>query len=154
MNDLTLLTRFWCKATWTPNGDCFEWQGYRHPKGYGRFFWRGRSRPAHRVAFHLTHNEDPGEMHVLHKCDNPPCVNPQHLYLGTNADNVRDKVERGRVAAMPGEAHPSARLTRAQVAELRRLYAEGVSPRALGGRFGISRRHAARIIARDSWRDQ
>lgn len=80
--------------------DCINWRGARHPKGYGLHSKRvvngvGYYR-AHRWIYALVFGVDPGELHVLHKCDNPSCINPSHLFLGTNADNVADRVAKGR----------------------------------------------------------
>ena len=75
---------------------CWEWQGSKRGHGYGRIKVNGRTYPAHRFLWELTNGLVPAGMLVLHKCDNPPCVRPDHLYLGTSADNTRDMVVRGR----------------------------------------------------------
>ena len=77
-----------------PNG-CFVWTGRKFRREYGLFHWGGKARLAHRVAWALA-NGDPGDECVLHKCDNPPCVNPEHLFLGTRGDNNRDAYAKGR----------------------------------------------------------
>lgn len=76
-----------------PSGACWIWTGPTNNHGYGRF---GGSRYAHRVSYQLAHGPIPPGMVVLHRCDNPPCVNPDHLSLGTQRDNVRDMVTKGR----------------------------------------------------------
>ena len=94
--------RFWSKVKKVAGG-CWEWAAYRNvDTGYGQFMWAakyGRNRPvnAHRVAWELTHG-DPGDLFVLHKCDNPPCVNPDHLFIGTQLDNMRDAARKGRLS--------------------------------------------------------
>lgn len=75
---------------------CVEWQGGRDKDGYGQTVVGGRKQRAHRVAWERIHGPIPAGMKVLHKCDNPPCVNPGHLFLGTQADNVRDCWDKGR----------------------------------------------------------
>lgn len=80
--------------------DCQEFRGCRIKKGYGQVNMNGRTVYAHRLAYALHYGEDPTGKCVLHKCDNPPCVNPDHLFLGTQADNVRDMWAKGR--ARPG----------------------------------------------------
>lgn len=77
-------------------GDCWEFQGRPTKGGYGQIHWRGRSWRAHRVAYTLAKGEIPSGLDVLHGCDNPPCVNPDHLRVGTDSDNIRDSFVRGR----------------------------------------------------------
>ncbi len=77
-------------------GECLEWTGTRNPHGYGRFSRRGRQELAHRVAYELAVGPIPDGLQVLHRCDNPPCVNPTHLWLGTPADNAHDRDTKGR----------------------------------------------------------
>lgn len=76
--------------------ECWLWTGYCDSKGYGIAGFKGKARKAHRVSFELTFGPIPAGAHVLHSCDNPPCVNPHHLHLGTHTDNMREKVARGR----------------------------------------------------------
>lgn len=75
---------------------CWVWTGAVNRAGYGRFCVDGVNKLAHRVSWEIEHGVLTGGQHVLHKCDNPPCVNPKHLFLGTNRDNVTDKMEKGR----------------------------------------------------------
>ncbi len=97
----TLEERFWSRVDKTPglgrDGDCWEWTGYCPGFGYGVVGTEGRHRQAHIMAWFLTKGIMP-TLQLLHSCDNPPCVNPAHLREGTQADNVRDAVERNRVA--------------------------------------------------------
>lgn len=86
---------------------CREWQRCRSPKGYGQLGFRGRQMHAHRASYEVFIGPIPAGLWVLHKCDNPPCINPEHLFLGTNADNVADKVAKGRATAPTGDAHYS-----------------------------------------------
>lgn len=94
----SMLTRFWVRVDQGADDECWPWIGGRMKKGYG-VFWPRKGRPegAHRVSWELHHRESiPRGMQVLHSCDNPPCVNPRHLWVGTCADNMRDKSEKGR----------------------------------------------------------
>lgn len=88
------MDRFWSRVD--KDGACWEWAGARHPQGYGVFSAGGRSLRAHRFAFQLANGPIPEGMFVLHSCDNPPCVNPAHLRLGSHADNMRDMSARRR----------------------------------------------------------
>lgn len=103
-------------------GGCWEWTGATTAlSGHGRFRLDGRTSGAHCVAWLMHHAAPiPDQMHVLHNCDNPPCVRPDHLRLGTHADNMSDMKERGR--AHKGETHFFAKLTDEAVAEIRERY--------------------------------
>jgi len=120
-------------------------------KGYGMFKIKNKSGRAHRVAWQIYRGEIPAGLHVLHRCDTPSCVNPQHLFLGTNGDNVRDAVAKhGRkVPMLKGEQHPFARLTESQVHEIREI---GDSQRGIAARYGISQSHVSGIKHRRFWR--
>ena len=110
--------RFWPKVD---KGDgCWEWNASRYPEGYGQFTIRGKPVKAHRVSWFLAHGEWPTQ-HVLHHCDNPPCVRPDHLFEGSHADNMRDAASKGKIIGFQkGVAHPWARkLTPEQVEEIR-----------------------------------
>ena len=91
------MDRFWTKFAIGGPDDCWEWQANRHRQGYGFFGLDGRNQLAHRVSYFLTHGVTlPPSIKVLHKCDNPSCVNPNHLEAGTQADNCRDMIAKGR----------------------------------------------------------
>lgn len=128
--------------------ECWPWPGATI-KGYGYIQRRSprRSWLVHRLAYLAAHG-DPGDLHVLHSCDNPRCCNPAHLRLGTNADNVRDRADRrrGREHQQRGETNPNAKLTDAQVAEIRAAYAAGERQVALAERFGIKQPQVSRIV--------
>lgn len=93
-------TRFWALVARGATQECWPWCGATSPKGYGKFSTGPRRTRkflrAHRFAWELSNGEIPQGMQVLHACDNPGCCNPRHLFLGTNDDNVRDKVSKGR----------------------------------------------------------
>jgi hypothetical protein len=163
---------FWPHVQRGGPGDCWPWTGHKDADGYGTQYYRvapGRRRPmrAHRMAYLLHHGEVPGHLLVCHTCDNPPCCNPAHLFVGTNGDNMADRNAKGRtargaaagLAVVPIERRPqgerinTARLTADQARELRRLRRdEGVTYVALGKRFGISHVAARKIVVGENWR--
>lgn len=88
--------KFWGNVRIGARHECWPWTAARHPRGYGHLWIRRRAVNAHRISWVLSHGEIPDGLSVLHHCDNPPCVNPNHLFLGTQQDNVKDMVEKGR----------------------------------------------------------
>lgn len=137
--------------TTKPESSCVEWSGYRDKHGYGRASFDGRTDSAHRIAWQLANGPVPVGLCVLHKCDNPPCINPEHLFLGTQADNLADMTAKGRRGAVRGEQHPLAKLTREEVVCLRQLVAAGEPGRSVARRYGISHTQVQRIVARLRW---
>lgn len=141
------MQRFWSKVRKGP--DCWEWQAARTTWNYGAFWYKGRDVGAHRVAWELAHG-DPGEFQVLHTCDNPPCVRPDHLFLGTQAANMRDMQAKGR--SLVGEAHPQAKLSVADVVLMRAMYAEQRGDQVtLAAYFGVSPDTVSRILSGKNW---
>ncbi len=140
-----------------PSTGCWLWTKSVRSSGYGQVNWRGvRSAAAHRVAWELYCSKVPEGLWVLHKCDVRLCCNPSHLYLGTVVENSADMVARGRQARnrLPGERHPMAKLTAAQVAEIRRLYATGAfTQKRLGERFGVKQANVSLIVRGAHWKE-
>jgi hypothetical protein len=119
-NRLSLKERLLNKAV--REGDCLVWRGHRSKRGYGRIRVAGKWRPAHVVSYEVHKGPIPAGLKVLHSCDNPPCIEPAHLSAGTQLDNVQDMLAKGRANKATGERHGSAKLTAAQVAEIRRRF--------------------------------
>ncbi|MDE2097976.1 MAG: HNH endonuclease [Patescibacteria group bacterium] len=132
-------------------GACWVWTGGMMASGYGRFWWNGHDRPSNRVAWEINHGEGPGDMHVLHRCDNRKCVRPDHLFLGTNLDNVRDMLDKGRHWSGKGEANGRARLRSVDIPILRAKHAAGQSIRSLAKSYGMSRTTIQRAINGQTW---
>lgn len=129
----------------TPRG-CWPWIGFRDRKGYGKVGLGKRHFKAHRLAYLLAGGQIPDGILVCHKCDNPACCNPDHLFLGTNADNARDMAQKGRAAK--GESNAKHRLTDAQVAEIRAMSAQAKWgwTRAVAKQYGVSHQSISDII--------
>lgn len=108
---------FWSQVDM--DGDCWEWLGHRQRDGYGTVKYDRETERAHRVAWILARGIIPPGLHVLHRCDNPPCVNPDHLWLGTHLENMRDRDSKNRRRAPVGELNPRAKLTWDDVAYIR-----------------------------------
>lgn len=134
-----------------PNG-CWVWKCRTNSKGYACFFFKGKQAVAvHRLLYQLVHGVLlPRTVFCLHKCDNPLCINPDHIFLGDDAANTRDKVLKDRHAR--GERNFHARLTETQVLEIRKLRAEGLNGIEIGKRFGIAPSHACEIWNRKLWK--
>ena len=133
-----------------PNTGCFLWTGTTTGGGYGRVRRGKRTHYAHRVAYELFVGPIPGGMNVLHRCDTPACVNPDHLFLGTPADRVRNRDEKGRAAA--GEQHFRARLTEDDVRTIRARAAAGETQRPLAREYGVDQATISNIVTRKSWK--
>lgn len=133
-----------------PETGCWIWTASVAGKGYGQLRIPGTRRNvyAHRFSYELHHGPVPKEMQVCHRCDNPRCVNPKHLFLGTCADNLADMRDKGR--HLYGERNAQAKLTEAQVAEIR-LNKEGKSQYALAEHYGVSQAHVGRILRGIRW---
>lgn len=133
-----------------PN-DCWEWLARKTHQGYGRFNLRGVNCQANRVAWELEFGAIPEGMHVLHRCDNPSCVNPSHLWLGTNADNVADRVRKGRNPRMDGERNPRQKLSFADVLKIRERFRSGEPSKRLASEYGIARGYVPQLARGVTW---
>jgi len=147
--------RFWSKVNRDgpiirPDlGPCWVWTA-RQSDGYGRFRWHGKNTAAHRVSWDLA-NGQPGENCVLHRCDNRACVRPDHLFLGTQLENVADMVAKRRQAT--GVRHPCHKLTPDAVKQIRQRLEAGERHRALADEFGVRFQTIGAIRYRRIWRD-
>jgi hypothetical protein len=139
--------RFWIKVK--RSDGCWLWMGNKSKTGYGNFHAFGKEMRAHRYSYILHNGPIPEGICVLHRCDNPPCVNPVHLFLGTNEDNVRDKLQKGRQRWAEGMGP---KLTIGQVREIRSALAAGAQCSALGVKYGVDSRTIHAIKAGRSWK--
>lgn len=134
------VVEFWNKVDKTSS--CWLWVRGKDKDGYGRF---RNDLKSHRVSYTLA-NGDPGSLSVLHSCDNPACVNPEHLFLGTQQDNMLDKKTKGR--HRPGEQHPNAKLIQKDVVDI--LHSE-LSGRELARKYNVSEATISYIKSRKRW---
>jgi hypothetical protein len=146
--------RFWAKVDKTET--CWNWTGAATPKGYGQIERAGRNVYAHRASYEMHVGSVPRGKQVCHRCDNPRCVRPNHLFTGTPADNTADMVAKGRArgGSSVGERHPSHKLSWEQVTAIRAEYSAGrISQRALAASYGVQQFTVARIIRGEGWKD-
>jgi hypothetical protein len=147
--------RFWDKVFKSPepNG-CWLWQGKLNSKGYGTTTAWAKTISTHRLSYILEHGSIPEDMHVLHKCDVRNCVRPDHLFIGTNHDNVLDCLHKGRkvIPDNSGSNHGMAKLTEVDVSEILKLHREGVNNIELSKMFKTADGNISRIVNGLSWK--
>ena len=129
-------------------GSCWEWTAGKNEHGYGRIYDQC-TRYAHHIAWELFRGPIPAGNQVLHRCDNRGCVRPDHLFLGTNADNQRDKKEKGRAAK--GTDNGRAKLNPTKVRKIRRLIAEGNTKMGVAREFEVDTKAIYKILSRETW---
>lgn len=147
-----ITTRFWARVS--KSRGCWLWTACRNGNGYGSLYDHAarRMQLASRVSWRIHFGPIPSGLCVLHRCDNPPCVRPDHLFLGTQRDNMRDCAAKGRTGVARGEDNHATPLTRRDVVAIRNAYAAGrTSQTALGKRYGISQPSISSIILRHTW---
>jgi hypothetical protein len=143
--------RFFSKVAYGLASDCWYWVGSRHKLGYGIF----NDKKAHRVSWEMYHGPIPGKLFVCHRCDVRCCVNPSHLFLGTQSDNMRDMVAKGRRGPrdFAGERNGYSKLTDEQVRLMREIRRKtGATYRQIAGQFGVTTMTALRAITGTSWK--
>jgi len=154
IDDDILLERLLDKAIPEPNSGCWIWTGRDNQKGYGSI-WNGiRSEYAHRASYRLHKGDIPEGMVVCHACDVPSCINPDHLWLGTTQDNVRDCVAKGRhvPADISGKKNPKAKLNPEQVKEIQNIPQRYGVDIALARKFGVSKGAISHIRSGRTWK--
>ncbi len=147
--------RFWKFVDKKEPESCWPWLGDTMKLNYGRFSYAGTRRLAHRVAYELTYGPiEPSSLSVCHRCDNPNCVNPNHLFLGTQADNIADCVIKGRkrVNSPKGEAHYKHKLIASDITKIKQLSQDGVPQRKIANMYHVNQAQIWRIIHDKTWR--
>ena len=147
--------RFWPRVNRVEDEDsCWEWMGGKYERGYGAFMihrdGRKRNTGAHRFSYELAYGPIPAGMFVCHRCDNPPCVRPDHLFLGTNTDNVRDMVSKKR-ENHAGEHNGRAVLTAEGVRVIKDRLRAGEAARPIAADYGVSRETINAIRRGKAW---
>lgn len=151
-NGKTAKERFWEKVDKGEPDECWEWVGTKNPKGYGHIEINGKEVRAHRFSWEIHNGPIPEGLCVLHKCDNPGCVNPAHLFLGTYADNAQDMIAKGRDNKARGEASGNAKLTEQDVREIHALLkCCYLSRQTIGEMFGVTRAAVGAIKTGKNW---
>lgn len=168
VEDIEILTqRFWSRARKAPGNRCWEWIAGRVSAGYGSLTYQQTFVAAHRLSWFIHNGVIPPRLWVLHECDNPPCVRPSHLFLGTRLDNVLDMIRKGRANRRSGADHPMnqnhefrlagtkngrALLTDDDVREIRTRVGQGESVAHLARETGMSEGALRHIVKRRHWR--
>lgn len=145
---IAIADRFWARVDKSagPNA-CWPWTRGTIPEGYGSFSWLGKTRTSHRLVWELTFGPIPDGTFVCHKCDNPSCCNPSHLFLGTPADNMADMAAKGR-----GVKLGNAKLTREQARSIRARHASGTKTATLAREYSVHVCTIHRILNLKSWK--
>ena len=149
---------FWARVKQTKG--CWEWQGSCNSTGYGSVGWGGKLYTAHRIAAWLSGLvKEPSapansraKTHVLHKCDNRKCCNPEHFFLGNYADNQKDAYRKVRRAAPNGEKNANSKLTNKQVIAIREAYNKGQTQMNLAATYGVSQRAISLIVRGETYK--
>lgn len=143
-----------------PKTECWEWANCIQGNGYGRVRVGAKTRYAHRLAWELAHGQIPKGRDVCHHCDNRRCINPEHLFIGTRLQNMRDAQQKGRLSTgirhsltVTGHVRARAKLSLEVAREIRRLRADGQRAVDLAQRFGVDASNIRAIIANKTWRE-
>ena len=148
----TIFDRLWDKVNIGAKNDCWEYKEYRNEDGYGVMSYVGKSNIlAHRVAYMFKTGTIPEGLRVLHSCDNPPCCNPNHLSVGTQADNVKDMHDKGRANKCKGEQSVKSKLKNEDVLYIRRVF-NGTNRKELAEMFNINTNNIMWIVQGKTWK--
>jgi hypothetical protein len=143
--------RFWRRVDIKSSTECWEWQGRRNDSGYGEFDNGNRPHIASRVAYELTNGPIDPVLKVCHSCDNPPCVNPAHLWLGTNQENMLDAQQKGRLRGGNGLRGSAINRSRLCIEQVREIRVSGKSAKELAEQYGVSTTAIRKIWNRENW---
>lgn len=147
MVDAQDLQKFYDKITGEPNTGCWLWMGEWMPTGYGRHHPKTGRTGAHRFSYQAHRGQIPKGMFVCHKCDVPACVNPDHLFIGTQADNMADKARKGRTPDRHGEKHPLCKLKDEDIRKIYLLRKDGLKQKEIAAIFDIDQSYVSQILS-------
>ena len=147
------ITQFWARVTITTIGKCWDWRGAGRffSKGYGRLWKNGHHWQTQRIAWFLHNRKQPGNFLVCHHCDNPRCCNPYHLFLDGQSGNICDMYQKGRGVNNQGEHHGKAKLTNADVFQIRHLWSLGYSQKMISSQYNIHQSAVSRLVNHQRW---
>ena len=131
---------------------CWIWTGSKNKKNYGCIHFKGKTRIAHRLAYELYKGQIPKGLLVCHNCDNPSCINPDHLFLGTNQDNSNDKFSKNREKILYGQSNGNSKLTTNEVVNIKRMLISGYTPTEISRKFNVSDGAIFSIRDNNTWR--
>lgn len=144
----SLIDRF--NSKFKAGDGCWVWTSYKNNRGYGKFGVKNGCYYAHRISWQIKNGAIPKGMSVCHRCDNPPCVNPNHLFLGTMQDNLQDAASKGRTSA--GSHRHNAKLTEAKVSEIILLKNQGLKQKDIALQFGVGEATISGVVHRTKWK--
>lgn len=151
-NEKSLEERFWEKVAVKTKEECWEWLAYKTQEGYGRIKYKDRSLEASRASWMINRGEIPKRMFVLHICDNPACVNPDHLYIGDHLDNMRDKKEKNRCNSPKGSKHFNSKLTEKDVTYIKSIPIGFGDITRLAQKYGVTKHTISAILHNKNWK--
>jgi HNH endonuclease len=136
------------------SSSCWRWKRQLDKDGYGRFWMERKGVPAHRASWMIFKKKEiPKGLFICHKCDNPSCVRPSHLFLGTNSDNIQDAIKKNRMKGPRGEKQHCAIFTTEEVLEIRRMSAEDkINGNRIANHYGVDRHRIYDILKRITWK--
>lgn len=145
--------RFWNKVLKKSSSECWLWTGCTEKKGHGRFRdENNKLEMAHRYSYRLHKGHIPSGMCICHSCDNPSCVNPYHLWVGTKGDNNKDRASKGRNVNNRGSKHGQSRLTEEYVGRIRKGFLAGETQTDLAKKYGVSITAISKVCNRKTWK--
>jgi len=142
--------RFWEKVD--KSGSCWTWTAFRDKDGYGLFKVDGKNIGAHRFSYTIENGRIENGKLICHSCDNPSCVRPNHLWLGTHKDNAQDKVRKGRVQNQNGELNPNCMYTENNIRAMMKLLKSGMKQKDIGKLFGVRQQYISKVKNGQTWK--